>query len=110
MSGKVFIISLCFLSIVSFNLSGQSIEYPYPVNFFNVNIGDSNYKMAFMDIMPQKPNGQSAMLFHGKNFNGFYWKDVISALADAGYRVIVPDQIGWGKSCKPTIKYTFEML
>jgi pimeloyl-ACP methyl ester carboxylesterase len=50
------------------------------------------------------------ILFHGKNFNGLYWKDVIAFFTNAGYRVIVPDQIGWGKSSKPNIKYTFEML
>ena len=66
--------------------------------------------MAFMDIKPSKPNGESVILFHGKNFNGFYWRDVIAFLADKGYRVIVPDQIGWGKSSKPKIKYSFEML
>ncbi|MEP6597552.1 MAG: alpha/beta hydrolase, partial [Ginsengibacter sp.] len=86
------------------------IQYPYPVKYFNVNIGGDIYKMAFMDIKPQKANGKSVILFHGKNFNGFYWKDVIVSLANAGYRVIVPDQVGWGKSSKPKVKYTFEML
>ena len=104
----VFFASLGFLS--TFNLNSQSIQYPYQVNYFNVTIEGNNYKMAFMDVKPQKSNGQSVLLYHGKNFNGLYWKDVISALSNAGYRVIVPDQIGWGKSSKPKITYTFEML
>ena len=102
--------SMCFLFISTFNLSAQSIKYPYPVNYFKINIEGGNYLMAFMDIKPSKPNGESVILFHGKNFNGFYWRDVITFLADKGYRVIVPDQIGWGKSSKPKIKYSFEML
>jgi pimeloyl-ACP methyl ester carboxylesterase len=28
----------------------------------------------------------------------------------AGYRVIAPDQIGWGKSSKPAIRYSFQLL
>jgi pimeloyl-ACP methyl ester carboxylesterase len=50
------------------------------------------------------------MLLHGKNFGGYYWRDVAQMLAAAGYRVIVPDQIGWGKSSKPEIRYSFQLL
>jgi pimeloyl-ACP methyl ester carboxylesterase len=35
---------------------------------------------------------------------------VIEALTTAGYRVVVPDQIGWGKSSKPDIHYSFHLL
>ena len=63
-----------------------------------------------MDVKPAKPNGETVVLFHGKNFTSLYWKSVISFLANAGYRVIVPDQIGWGQSSKPNLKYSFEML
>ena len=63
-----------------------------------------------MDIAPAQPNGKAIILFHGKNFNGYYWKDVIPALAAKGYRVIVPDQVGWGRSDKPNLHYSFHML
>lgn len=63
-----------------------------------------------MDVRPTRPNGETVILFHGKNFNGFYWKDVIPFLSEAGFRVIVPDQIGWGKSSKPNLHYSFFML
>jgi pimeloyl-ACP methyl ester carboxylesterase len=56
-----------------------------------------------------EPRG-AVVLFHGKNFFGAYWKDTIAALTDAGYRVIVPDQIGFGKSSKPDIHYSFHLL
>ena len=45
-----------------------------------------------------------------KILHGIYWKEVIEFLSGAGYRVIAPDQIGWGISTKPDTKYTFEML
>jgi pimeloyl-ACP methyl ester carboxylesterase len=47
---------------------------------------------------------------HGKNFGGYYFRDVIARLSDTGYRVIVPDQIGWGKSPKPDFHYSFQQL
>jgi pimeloyl-ACP methyl ester carboxylesterase len=50
------------------------------------------------------------MLFHGQNFNGYYWKDVIAFLVKAGFRVIVPDQPGWGRSDKPDLHYSFHLL
>ena len=47
---------------------------------------------------------------HGKNFGGYYFANVIGMLTAAGYRVIVPDQIGWGRSSKPDIHYSFQLL
>jgi pimeloyl-ACP methyl ester carboxylesterase len=64
-----------------------------------------------MDVAPEKPNGQVVVLLHGKNFSGAYWKRTADALAARGYRVILPDQIGFGKSSKLTsIQYSFELL
>jgi pimeloyl-ACP methyl ester carboxylesterase len=48
--------------------------------------------------------------FHGKAFGCYYFRNVIEALTSAGYRVIAPDQIGWGKSPKPDIHYSFQLL
>jgi pimeloyl-ACP methyl ester carboxylesterase len=67
--------------------------------------------MAYMDVQPSGgANGKAVLLLHGKNFFGAYWKDTIKFLADNGYRVIVPDQIGFGKSSKPNIHYSFHGL
>ncbi len=63
-----------------------------------------------MDVQPVRPNGKAVLLLHGKNFNGYYWKDVIAFLNTKGYRVIVPDQVGWGRSDKPDIHYSFHGL
>jgi len=88
----------------------QPVQYPYPVQYFSLNLDGQRVLMAYMDVKPVQPNGESILLFHGKNFNGFYWQDVIPSLTSEGYRVIVPDQVGWGQSTKPNIKYSFEML
>jgi pimeloyl-ACP methyl ester carboxylesterase len=67
--------------------------------------------MAYMDVAPtQNPNGKTVVLLHGKNFGGYYWTNVIKALTGRGYRVVVPDQIGFGKSSKPYIHYSFHQL
>ncbi|MEJ0103630.1 MAG: alpha/beta hydrolase [Bacteroidota bacterium] len=63
-----------------------------------------------MDIQAAKPNKKTIVLLHGKNFNGYYWKTIIPFLTAAGFRVIIPDQIGWGRSDKPDIHYSFHML
>jgi pimeloyl-ACP methyl ester carboxylesterase len=67
--------------------------------------------MAYMDVAPPRdPNGQTFVLLHGKNFGGYYWENTIRALGDAGLRVVVPDQVGWGKSSKPDVHYSFDLL
>jgi len=59
-----------------------------------------------MDVAPQgQPNGHTVVLLHGNNFAGFYFGIVIDALRKEGFRVIVPDQIGYGRSSKPIIPY-----
>ena len=98
------------ITLLSFPARSQGIQYPYPVRYVNIMIEGENTKMAYMDVKPENPNGQAVLLLHGKNFTGLYWKGVISFLADNGFRVIVPDQVGWGMSTKPNTKYTFEML
>lgn len=88
----------------------ENVDYSYHINFLALNAEGQDLRMAYMDITPAKPNGKSLILFHGKNFGGYYWTNVIKALSARGYRVIVPDQIGFGKSSKPLINYSFHLL
>ena len=92
---------------------GASMEgwpYPYPVQMFQFEREGRLVRMAYMDVKPAQPNGRTVVLFHGKNFGGDYWAGTIRALSDKGYRVITPDQIGFGRSSKPEMRYTFAML
>jgi len=75
--------------------------YPYPVARFDFRSQDQDLWMAYMDVAPEKPNGRTAVLLHGKNFCGATWESTIGALSKAGYRVIVPDQVGFCRSAKP---------
>ena len=49
-----------------------------------------------------EPNGRTVLLLHGKNFSAAAWASSIAFLSERGFRVIAPDQIGFGKSSKPT--------
>jgi pimeloyl-ACP methyl ester carboxylesterase len=89
----------------------ENYSYAFPVSYITLNIQQQVLKMAFMDLQPEHPNGKTVMLLHGKNFCGAYWGQTAKVLAGKGYRVIVPDQIGFGKSSKPdTLQYTFQLL
>lgn len=90
-------------------LSGYA--YPYPVRRFELEVQGSAACMAYMDVSPARANGHVVLLLHGKNFSGAYWRRTADALVARGYRVILPDQIGFGKSSKLTgIQYSFELL
>ena len=112
------IISLLFCSSYSqhielknLDINLQNYEYPYPVKFLRLQNQQQDLKMAFMDVKPSNYNGKNVLLLHGKNFNGAYWGSTIRFLTKEGYRVIVPDQIGFGKSTKPkTFQYSFQQL
>jgi pimeloyl-ACP methyl ester carboxylesterase len=89
----------------------EEYAYPHPIRFMPVQNDLQTLAMAYMDVPPQsEANGKTVVLMHGKAFGGYYFEHVIQALAAAGYRVVVPDQIGWGKSSKPDIHYSFHLL
>jgi len=94
-------------------LDPELTNYPYPfdVKFSIQKTQNENLKMAYMDIVPVKPNGKTVVLLHGKNFSGNYWEKTIEILSKQGFRVVVPDQIGFGKSSKPDLyQYSFQQL
>lgn len=104
------IVFLLWCGFVAATATAQAFSYPYPVAYLTLTLEQQSVKMAYMDVAPAAPNGKTVVLLHGKNFNGYYWKDVIPLLTREGYRVVVPDQIGWGRSDKPNIHYSFHGL
>jgi pimeloyl-ACP methyl ester carboxylesterase len=94
----------------------EGYPYPYPVQFLDVkHVAEAAWidrptpdweqraRLAYMDISPERGSARgTALLVHGKNFFGAYWAGVIQSLRDRGYRVVVPDLVGWGKSTKPS--------
>lgn len=85
--------------------------YPFPVKHLELRTQRQSLRMAYMDVPARLPNGRSVVLLHGKNFSGAYWASTIRALTEQGFRVIVPDQIGFGKSSKPErYQFSFQAL
>ena len=95
----------------------SQFQYPFPVHNFELKTQQQSVNMAFMDVADQKSNPSKkstkpvVLLLHGKNFGGYYWKQIATDLSAKGYRVIIPDQIGFGKSTKPEhYQYSFAQL
>jgi len=94
-----------------FDAELTAYAYPYAVKFLELRSQGQTLKMAYMDVPAEKPNGQTILLLHGKNFSAFYWEPTIRFLSARGFRVIAPDQIGFGKSSKPSAyQYSFAQL
>lgn len=90
------------------SITCEDVPYPYPVSYLPLTLYGQDVRMAFMDVAPLgTPNGHAVVLLHGNNFAGFYFGGLIDALRKEGFRVVVPDQMGYGRSSKPIIPYNF---
>ena len=84
----------------------EECPYPYPSKLLPLNVYGQDVRLAYMDVAPQgNVNGHTVLLLHGNNFGGFYFGNIIDALSKEGFRVVVPDQLGYGRSSKPAIPY-----
>ncbi|WP_159820190.1 alpha/beta fold hydrolase [Colwellia sp. 20A7] len=95
---------------VKYNKELDGFAYPFEVKTFDFNSQNKPLKMRYMDI-GDKNAKKTIVLMHGKNFAGYYWESVAKDLLKNNYRVIIPDQIGFGKSSKPDFyQYSFGQL
>lgn len=64
-------------------------------------------RMAYVDEGP--PDGRTILLLHGEPTWGYLYRRMLPPLLAAGYRTVVPDLIGFGRSDKPTERsaYTY---
>lgn len=89
----------------------EGFAYPYPVSYMPVTLEGEELRLAYMDVPASgAASGRTVVLLHGRNFPSSYWEPTIKALVAAGYRVVVPDQIGFGKSSKPGFAYSFDTM
>jgi len=95
---------------VKYNKELDGFQYPFEVKTFNLKSQNKNLKMRYMDI-GDKTAKKVIVLLHGKNFSGYYWERIAKDLLKRNYRIIIPDQIGFGKSSKPdSYQYSFGQL
>lgn len=93
------------LTATSINL--EDVPYPYPVSYIEFELYDNPVRMVYMDVEPTaNDNGRTVVLLHGMNWYAEYWGETIRRLTAEGFRVIAPDQIGFGRSSKPVIPYS----
>ena len=93
---------------VSINL--EDVPYPHPVKFLERTLFGQNVRIAYMDVAPVgESNGRTVVLLHGGSYYGWYWEDTIEALRNAGFRVVVKDRLGWGRSSKPILPYSMNL-
>ena len=89
----------------------EGFDYAFPGQRIAVKSQRQPLHMSYLDVRPEKPNGRTVVLLHGKNFCAGTWEATLRVLAQAGYRAIAPDQIGFCKSSKPDrYQYTFHQL
>jgi pimeloyl-ACP methyl ester carboxylesterase len=93
------------------SITYEDVAYPHPVQYLTFATFGEDVRMAYMDVPPAAAaNGRTVVLLHGFNFGGFYFEGLIEVLRRAGYRVVVPDQVGFARSSKAIIPYTFADL
>ena len=74
----------------------QGYDWPH----HEVTVGPG-LQMAYVDA--GNPNAEETIfLLHGEPMWGYLYRKMVTPFVDAGYRVIVPDLIGFGRSDKPT--------
>ncbi len=74
-------------------------DYLFEPNYLTV---DGDLRLHYLDEGPA--GGRPILLLHGEPSWSFLYRKLFPPLAAAGYRVIAPDLIGFGRSDKPTAR------
>lgn len=75
--------------------------YPFEAHYLDVTAtGSDPVRMHYVDEGPR--DGRPVVLLHGEPTWSYLYRTMIPPLVGAGYRVLAPDLIGFGKSDKPT--------
>ena len=76
---------------------GNLKDYPFDAHYIDVPAGDgSHLRMHYLD----EGQGELILCMHGQPSWSYLYRKMIPLLVEAGYRVVAPDLIGFGKSDK----------
>jgi haloalkane dehalogenase len=76
-------------------------DYPFAPHYADIPAGGGDtLRVHYLDEGP--PQADPVLLLHGEPSWSFLYRHMISPLVEAGHRVVVPDQVGFGRSDKPT--------
>jgi pimeloyl-ACP methyl ester carboxylesterase len=88
------------------SINMEDVPYPHAVQYLELSLYGNDIRMAYMDVPATNANGRAVVLLHGMNWFGEYFASAITRLTTQGFRVIVPDQVGFGRSSKPIMHYS----
>ena len=76
-------------------------DYPFAPNYLSVaDTEGGTLRIHYLDEGPA--DGDVVLLMHGQPAWSYLYRHMIPPLVDAGFRVIAPDLVGFGRSDKPT--------
>ncbi len=80
-------------------------DYPFAPKYLEL---DDRLQMHFIDEGDK--DGPVVLMLHGEPSWSFLYRKMVPVIVNAGYRAVVPDLIGFGKSDKPneTSAYTYQ--
>ena len=75
--------------------------FPFEPHYAEIPDGEGgSLRVHYLDEGP--PDAAPVLLLHGEPSWSYLYRHMIPPLVDAGHRVVVPDQVGFGRSDKPT--------
>ncbi len=85
-------------------------DWPHQPEHVEVEVDGLALRLAHVATGPA--DGHRVVLLHGEPTWGYLWRHVVPPLVAAGHRVLVPDQVGFGRSDKPQPRdwYTWPRL
>ena len=77
------------------------VDYPFQPHYLQVDDSEGGtLRIHYVDEGPC--DGQVVLLLHGQPAWSYLYRHMIPPLVEAGFRVIAPDLVGFGRSDKPT--------
>lgn len=84
-------------------------EYPFEPNYLEVPDSEDGWlRIHYVDVGPN--TAEPVLMMHGEPTWSYLYRKMIPIVTEAGFRVIAPDLVGFGKSDKPSKRsdYTYE--
>lgn len=77
-------------------------DFPWEPHYLEVD----GLRIAYLD----EGEGEPVLLMHGEPSWSYLYRKMMPPLLEAGFRVLVPDLVGFGRSDKPTSRddYTYQ--
>jgi haloalkane dehalogenase len=80
---------------------GNLEDYPFEPNYLTIDDTEGGQlRIHYLDEGPA--DGDVVLLMHGQPAWSYLYRHMIPPLVEAGFRVIAPDLVGFGRSDKPT--------